>query len=266
MSENKAALPFQSIKVIVLGLICLPLFISCAGKENAEVVFSKKSDSYKIEIATIQTKIDASGVAQCSKYSKTTRNDTVYDSYGLSLPKILAYSLDTQEKYLSKLPTDSLMKKYLKIRIENYSKQSLNYDSLLYLGLSETFNLKALPYPRVVDGYQLNIIDHAILQRFEVDCGASLIKYNDGVFAGESIQLKGLTGVVDQYVDPPIRLGPTENRCYAIDFIVNKDFEKINGHIKQYGLRFETAKFEQTFYQINLASNELTDQQSGMVH
>lgn len=248
------------MRTITLGLICLPFLISCSGQENAQIVFSKDSDIYKIEIATIQTKINSNGVAQCSKYTKTTRNDTVYNSYGLSLPKILAYSLKTSEKYLGEFPIDSLEKQYLKVRIENYSDHSLNYDSLLYLGLSEAFNLKANAHSRTVGGYRLNVIDHSVLQRFEVDCGASMIKYNNGVFSGEAIPLKDLIAVIDQHVEPPLYRDTTHGHCYAIDFIVDKDFEKINDRLKQYGLQFDPAEFEQTFYRIGLTTVQQADE------
>ena len=125
--------------------------ISCKSKEGSVQIFSQNYDDYGVTISTINTKIDDAGIAQCSKYAKTTVSDTLYTNYGSNLKSVLAVAYGTTPKYIGKLPFDSLKNKYLEIKIENYTVNKLNNDSILAFTISKAFNFKVYPMDSLVN-------------------------------------------------------------------------------------------------------------------
>lgn len=234
--------------IVILVLIILG---SCKSDEKTILVYSNETESYRISISTIETKINQKGKAQCSNYMTSIRSDSLYDSYGLDLPAQVANSLLTSKKYLIAPELKSLNKKYLKIRIENLSEQSLNYDSILHLGLKESFNLAITPISKEIEGYQLEITDANKLNNNLVECRGGTTKYYKGIFSATSVNLSGVTKIIDQNMTEYFDSNIDNDQCYKLEFVVNRDINKINANLKEYGLRYEKANYDQVFYEIN---------------
>ena len=238
-------------------LLLLPFMITCKTNENSKLIYSHNDSNYKITIATIATKINTNGIAQCSKYEQTTVSDTLYSSYGLRLNSVIAASHSTTPKYIGELPFDSLNNKYLEIRIENYANNKLNFDSILSLGISNAFNLEVTPIDSLVSGYELIVKDSEKLRAHQTDCDGAVIKYKDGTWITSSSRLVGFTKTLDQYSNSYINFKVPNENCYSIEFIVGNDFKKINKKLEPFGLMLEKTDFEQTFYKIKTVSKTL---------
>lgn len=239
-----------------LLLFFLPLMIMCKSNENSKLIYSHRDSNYKITIATIATKINKDGIAQCSKYAETTFNDTLYSSYGLELNSIIAASHSTTPKYIGELPFDSLNNKYLEIRIENYTNNKLNFDSILLLGISNAFNLEVTPIDSLVSGYELIVKDSVKLRAHQTECNGGSIRYKNGNWITTSSKLIGFTKKLDQYSNSYINFKVPNENCYSIEFVVGNDFKKINKKLKPFGLMFKSTDFEQTFYKIKTVANK----------
>jgi len=238
----------------LLLLLFLPFMITCESNENSKLIYSHSDENYKITIATIATKINENGIAQCSKYAQTTVNDTLYSSYGLQLNSVIAASRGTTPKYIGELPFDSLSNKYLDIRIDNYTDNKLNYDSLLLLGISNAFNLEIAPIDSLVRGYELIVRDSEKLKAHQTECDGAIIKYKDGTWTATASRLIGFAKILDQYSSSYINFKVPNENCYSIEFIVGNDFGKINKKLAPFGLMLQTTDFEQTFYKIETAA------------
>jgi hypothetical protein len=229
---------------------------SCKSKEVSIQIFSQKYDNYEITISTIKTKINNSGIAQCSKYVRTTVSDTLYTSYGLQLKRVLAMAYETTPKYIGSLPFDSLKNKYFDVKIENFTKNKLNYDSILSLGISEAFNLEVTSSDRIIDGYELVVKDSQKLSAHQTNCFEGIINYKDGTWTMSQSRLVGFTKIIDQYSDSYVSFNIPNQNCYSIEFIVGNDFKKINDKLEHVGLMFNKTEFEQTFYEIKSVANK----------
>lgn len=227
------------------------MIVSCSSKENKTLIYSTDTESYGVDISTIDTKINELGIAQCSKYMKTIKNDSVYHSYGLSLAKMFAYTLGTTEKYIGELPLDSMKTQYLEVAVRNFSPNSLNYDSIIHLSLSNVFRLEATPFVKKVQGYRLEIENSGLSKDFITECGASKMRFEGGKWIASSISLGGISKTIDQSIETVIDLSHENSICYAVDFIVSEDFNKMNDHLSQYGFRFKGTEFDQTYYTIS---------------
>lgn len=236
-------------------LLFLPFMITCKSNENSKLIYSHRDNNYNLSISSITTKINKYGIAQCSKYAQTSVNDTLYTSYGLQLNSIVAASLSTTPKYIGELPFDSLNNKYLDIRIENYTNNKLNFDSILLLSISNAFNLKVTPIDSLVNGYELIVKDSEKLSAHQTECDSAVIKYKDGTWTTSSSKLVGLTKKLDQYSNYYINFKVPNQNCYSIEFIVGNDFKKINKKLDPFGLMFKTTDFEQTFYKVRPNAN-----------
>lgn len=241
-------------------LLLIALMTSCKSKEGSTHIFSHESDDFRVSISTIDTKINYAGIAQCSKYAKTTVSDTVYTSYGLELSHVIATALETTPKYISGLPFHTLKNKYLEIRIENYIKTKLDYDSLLLFAVSRAFDLKIFPKDSVLNGYELMVIDEEKLNQSRSACEGGIIKYKDGIWTATSSRLLGLTKIVDQYSESYICFDAPDQNCYSFEFVTGDDFDKINAKLKPLGLMFNRTAIEQTFYKIKTVANKTYNQ------
>lgn len=227
---------------------------SCKTDEKANLVYSDETETHRIEISTIDTKINENGKAQCSKHVSSIRNDSIYKYYGLDLPTQLAYSLETSKKYLTGNYLESLGTKYLKIRIENFSEEPLNYDSIIHLSLTRCFNITITPTSKEINGYRLNIFDANKLNERSVQCGSGLVEYNNGVFSATSIKFSVISKIIDENNEEYFDFNTDNGRCYKVQFITNHDVNKINDKIEAYGLRYDKVNYLQVFYNIELNS------------
>jgi hypothetical protein len=243
------------MKVRFSFLILAVILISCKSKEGSIQIFSQEYDDYRITISTINTKINDVGIAQCSKYARTTVSDTLYTNYGLKLKNVLAVAYKTTPKYIKELPFDSLKNKYLDIKIENYTANKLNYDSILALGISKAFGFKITPIDTVVDGYELIVIDKEKLKQSQSDCKGGVIKYKDGIWTATASGLFGLTKIVDEYSKSYISFDVPNQNCYSFEFVTGSDFDKINTKLKPIGFMFNRTSIHQTFYKIKTVAN-----------
>ncbi len=238
-----------------LLLLLLPFMSTCESNDNSILIYSHRDSKYKITIATIATKINASGVAQCSKYAETSVSDTLYSSYGLQLNSIIAASHSTTPKYIGKLPFDSLNNKYLEIIIINYTNNKLNFDSLLSLGISNAFHLEVAPVDSLVSGYELIVKDSEKLRAHQTECNSAVIKYKGGIWTASSSKLVGFTKTLDQYSNSYINFKAPNENCYTFEFIVGNDFNKINNKLEPVGLMLKATDFVQAFYKIETNTN-----------
>ncbi|MCF8458188.1 MAG: hypothetical protein K9H62_19820 [Bacteroidales bacterium] len=247
-----------------LLLLFLPFMISCKSNENPKLVYSHSkliyshSDSnYKITIATIATKINKDGIAECSNYVETTISDTLYSRYGLRLKSIVAASHSTSPKYIGELPFDSLNNKHLDIRIENYTNNKLNFDSILSLSISNAFNLEVTPIDSLVSGYELIVIDSEKLRAHQTECDGGSSKYKNGTWTSSSSKLDGFTKILDQFSNSYINFKVPNENCYSIKCIVGNDIKKINKKLEPVGLMLKATDFKQTFYKIKPVANRV---------
>lgn len=218
-------------------------------------MFSQTYDDCGITISTINTKINDAGIAQCSKYSKTVVSDTLYTSYGSNLQSVLATAYKTTPKYVGKLPFDSLKHKYLDIKIENYTINKLNYDSILALGISKAFNFKVSQIDTVLSGYKLIVIDDDKLKQSQSACEGGVIKYQDGIWTTTASRLLGFAKTVDQYSESYISFDVPNQNCYSFEFVTGNDFDKINSKLKPVGLMLNKTVIKQAFYKIETVAN-----------
>lgn len=228
---------------------------SCTTDEKANLVYSDETETYRVKISIIETKINAKGKAQCSNHVRSIKSDSIYEYYGLDLPTQLAYSLETSKKYLTGSDLEPLGTNYLKVRIENLSLEPLNYDSILHVGLTACFNLDITPISKEIDGYQLEISDANKLNHNRVGCETGTTKYNKGIFSATSARLSGISRIIDANMEEYFDYNTVHDQCYNVEFIVNRDINKINNKLEEYGLRYEKANYDQVFYEIKVAAN-----------
>lgn len=157
---------------------------------------------------------------------------------------------ETTPKYFGELPFDSRKNKYLDVKIENYTKNKLNYDSILTLIIPKAFNIEVTPLDSLIDGYELVVKDSEKLNAHQTDCGVELIKYKKGTWSMSKSRLVGFTKIIDQYSDSYVSFNIPNQNCYSMEFVVGNDFKKINEKLVAVGLIFEKSEFEQTFYEI----------------
>ena len=231
-------------------LLIIALLISCKTEENSTQVLSQKNDDYRISISSIDTKINESGIAQCSKYAKTLINDTTYTSYGLKLKDVIGSALKTTSKYINELPYDSLENEFLDIRIENYATVKVNYDSILLDGVLKAFNLKILPIDSLVSGYTLIVIDEEKLNKSRTECiNGTMIKKNEA-WNATALRLNILTNIIDQHTKSYVSFDVPSSNCFSFEFIADDDIEKVNEKLVPVGLMFSKALIQQTFYKL----------------
>ena len=244
------------MKSFTISILIGIFTISCMTAEETKLVYSEENTDYKIEISTIGTKIDANGIAQCSKYVKTTLNDSVYESYGLDLPTQLGYAMHTRKKYLTGSDLESLKRFYLSIAINNLSNEPLNYDSIIHFSIAKAFNLETIPISKEISGYQLHITDADKLNENLARCEeSSRISYKDGVFIGPSMRISGISNIIDQNLDDYFDSNIEQHQCYNLEFIVNRDINKINAKLQKFGLQYEKGNYEQVFYEVKTTTH-----------
>ncbi len=239
------------MKLNIFYILIASLLVSCSNSvvEHSKQVYTKNTTQYSIEISTIETKINSQGHATCSKHVRTTKTDSLYFSYGLNLTTQLAYSLGTTEKYM--LDTSNNLKDiYLEIRLKNKSNTKLNHDSIINKSLTETFNLTIQPKETQVKGYALNIVDSIQLQHVQAICGNGLVTYDEGLWHSKAIKLQSINKIIDSYSDEYIRFNVPNNKCYTLDFLINKNFNKMNDKLESYGLKLDRATFNQRFFEL----------------
>lgn len=166
----------------------------------------------------------------------------------MSVTQLLARPLNTNEKYIE---WDKPKDEYLKIRIDNLSEEPLNYDSLIYLYHSDIYKIKVDAYEKNVNGFELTVVDSALLRSFERPCESALIKYRDGLFRSVAMRLSAMANIIDQNSDSYFTSFSENEKCYNLSFKVDKDVNEMNDHLNQLGLRFKSRNFETTFYLIS---------------
>lgn len=247
------------MKIKLLLIFLLSILFSCIDSENSKQIFTYKDESYGIWISTIEMKVNAKGETQCSKYSFTNKNDTVFTSYGLHLKKLIANSYGSNSKYFEELPFDSLNEKYFDIRIENYTNKILNYDSILLMNICKVFNIKIYKVDSLLKGYKLEIQDILKLNSKKTFCQNCNIKYEDGVWEASCINLHGLAKILDEYSNTFIGIDSLNKDCYSIDFLTGNNINKISAKLNEYGLTLKEKEINKSFYKIiTVANNRYT--------
>lgn len=237
------------VKITLLSLI----YISCGSSVNkakSNEIYFQDAGNYSISISTIDTKFDKNGKAQCSKFVRVKKSDSLYTSYGLSLTEVFAAALFTTPKYIESDIVNDLKNKYFDIKIINKNKSELEYTDVISKHLSLALKLKIDTFNRVVNGYSLVISDSSKLQLKENECLGELTKYDKGVFSTESSNLKGVTKIIDRYSDYYVNFETPNNQCYSLKFRVGNNVKKVNELLNKSGLKLEESKFSQEFFEL----------------
>lgn len=228
----------------------LQLMLSCQNGDQTEIIFTKSTEEYEITLSKIHTKVDANGKAQCSKYAKTIKNDTLFSSYGLELKSLIAASKGTSAKYISELPIDSLNAQYLDVQIKKQTNTSLDYDYILMNALSSTFNIHIQAIDSNIQGYSLITSDTNLLKQYQVKCSKGVLEYKNEIWSARSFALEGILKTMDQHSNKFISNEAPDEDCYTFDFITGNDIQLINQKLEPIGFFLKPREITQVFYTV----------------
>lgn len=211
-------------------------------------MYQNQVSEYSITIATIDTKINSAGIAQCSNYAKTSVSDQAFSSYGLSLIDVLATANHSSAKYFINESGHEFNHLYLDIEIENHLNEKINYDSILSDQLTKAFQFKLITLDSLIDGFELEVIDTEKLQMHEDSCMNGSVKNQGKTWEMRRSKLNTMIYHLNRFSKFHIHDFSANQQCYSLAFIIDNDMQTINTHLQAFGLALTPIQFQQTFY------------------
>ncbi len=240
----------QVIRVMAF-IIALSFIISCSTKENRKLLFQKDTKEYKFSLYSVDKKHDENGKSQCANYSRSSWKPGLYSSYGLDVKGLLASVLHTNVKYID-ADLDSLnIPKYLVLDYHNYSKSlDVDTDTLLISCLYEALNIKIQKENRMVNGYDLSILDSNVLSKYQTNDSLAKITYEDNKMYFEAMNLKSIAKTLDGLSTSYILSKSDFIDTYIIEIPHNTDVEELNKSLSVFGLGLVSTTINKEFNKV----------------